>query len=68
MLPCTSRGKDAQWSHYSVDWSVRSKPIEEDVLLYDVESAFAICCMSIVSHENELYVLLASAALHCCVC
>lgn len=32
------------------------------------ESAIAICCMYIVLHENELYVLLATAALHCCVC
>lgn len=69
MLPGTLKEKDAQWSHYSMDWSVMSKPIGTAVLLYESGTAYVICCMH-VWYENVWYVMLiqASAVLHCYVC
>lgn len=45
MLPSTLREKDAQWSHYSMGWSVMSMPIGTAVLLYESGTAYVICCI-----------------------
>lgn len=67
MLLGTLREKEAQWSHYSMGWSVMIKPTA--VLLYESGTSYVICYMHVL-YENVQYGMLiqASAVLHCYVC
>lgn len=69
MLPSTLREKDAQWSHYSMDWSVLSNSIGTAVLLYESGTAYVICCMHVLYEKVQYFMLIkASDVLHCYVC
>lgn len=68
MLPSTLREKDAQWSHYSMGWSVMSLPMGTAVLLYESGTAYVvlyvwkctvcyadtgICCVTLLCLLNQ---------------